>query len=55
MDSGSRLKIIIEGDLPAEAISRLVALDLRQFRIGPLHYDKAAGRWRSELDEAAGR
>jgi hypothetical protein len=55
MDSGSRLKIIIEADLPAEAISRLAALDLSQFRIGPLHYDKAAGRWRSELDEAAGR
>jgi hypothetical protein len=55
MDSGSRLQIVIEADLPAEAISPLVALDLSQFRIGPLHYDKAAGRWRSELDEAAGR
>jgi hypothetical protein len=55
MDSGSRLQIVIEADLPAEAISLLVALDLSQFRIGPLHYDKAAGHWRSELDEAAGR
>jgi hypothetical protein len=55
MDSDSRLRIVIEADLPAEAIGPLVALDLSQFRIGPLHYDKAAGRWRSELDEAARR
>jgi len=55
MDNGSRLKIVIEPDLPAEAIRSLVALDLSQFTIGPLHYDRAANRWRSELDEAAGR
>ena len=53
MDSDSRLRIVIEADLPAEAIGLLVALDLSKFRVGPLHYDKAAGRWRSELDEAA--
>lgn len=55
MDSDSRLKIVIEADLPAESIGPLVALDLSQFKIGPVHYDKAAGRWRSELDEAARR
>ncbi|HUN38606.1 MAG TPA: hypothetical protein VMU95_41985 [Trebonia sp.] len=55
IDSDSRLEIVIEADLPAEAIGSLVALDLSPFTIGPLHYDRAAGRWRSELDEAARR
>ena len=55
MDRSSRLKIVIEADLPVEAIRSLVALDLSQFTIGPVHYDRAANRWRSELDEAAGR
>jgi hypothetical protein len=55
MDSGSKVKIIIEADLPAEAVSLLVALDLSQFKIGPVHFDKAAGRWRAELDEGADR
>jgi hypothetical protein len=55
MDRSSRLKIVIEADLPVEAVRSLVALDLSQFTIGPLHYDRAANRWRSELDEAAGR
>lgn len=55
MDGDSRLKIVIEADLPAEAIRSLVTIDLSQFTIGPLHYDRAANRWRSELDEAAGR
>lgn len=55
MDSGSKVKIVIEADLPAEAISLLAALDLSQFKIGPVHFDKAAGRWRAELDEGADR
>jgi hypothetical protein len=55
MDSGSKVKIVIEADLPAEAISLLVGLDLSQFKIGPVHFDKAAGRWRAELDEGADR
>jgi hypothetical protein len=55
MDGASRLKIVIEADLPVEAIGPLVALNLSRFTIGPLHCDRAANRWRSELDEAEDR
>ncbi|WP_369216954.1 hypothetical protein [Streptomyces flavofungini] len=48
------LSIVLEADLPAEAYERLVGLDLTAFSTGPLHYDRAQGRWRSILDEAAG-
>lgn len=52
-DSDTGLQIVLEADLPADAYSKLVTLDRTQFIIGPLHYDKAGQRWRSELDEAA--
>ncbi|KUL54422.1 hypothetical protein [Streptomyces sp. NRRL S-1521] len=48
------LGVVLEADLPAEAYERLVGLDLTAFSAGPLHYDRAQGRWRSVLDEAAG-
>ncbi|MEV0126016.1 hypothetical protein AB0I16_31480 [Streptomyces sp. NPDC050703] len=48
------LSIVLEADLPAEAYERLAGLDLTAFSVGPLHYDRAQGRWRSVLDEAAG-
>ncbi|WP_326690811.1 hypothetical protein OIE63_29225 [Streptomyces sp. NBC_01795] len=53
-DPGTRLRIVLEADLPEEAYAQLTRLDLTAFRIGPLHYDRALGRWRSPLDEAAG-
>jgi hypothetical protein len=53
-DTRTELKIVLEIDLPAEAIRQLVGLDLRGYRIGPLHYDKQQKKWRSELDEAEG-
>ncbi|MFE2942041.1 hypothetical protein ACFXKG_23775 [Streptomyces sp. NPDC059255] len=53
-DSVSGLRVVLEADLPAEAYRQLVALDLTAYRIGPLHYDRHRGTWRSELDEAAG-
>ena len=52
-DSGAGPQIMLEGDLPEEAYGQLIALDLGRFSIGPLHYDQAMHRWRSELDEAA--
>jgi hypothetical protein len=52
-DSGSDLRIVLEAHLPAAAYQQLLGLDLSRFRHGPLHYDLARGRWRSELDEAA--
>lgn len=52
-DTGSNLEIVLEADLPAAAYQQLLQLDLSRFRRGPLHYDLARGRWRSELDEAA--
>jgi hypothetical protein len=53
LDSDTGLQIVLEQDLPSDAYRELVALDLSQFSFGPLHYDQARHRWRSELDEAA--
>ena len=50
-DSTTRLQIVLEADLSTEAYNALLALDLTTFKRGPLHYDRHAGRWRSELDE----
>jgi hypothetical protein len=52
-DSHTGLQIVLEADLPSDAYDLLIALDLSQFSIGPVHYDQARSRWRSELDEAA--
>ncbi|HEX4702182.1 MAG TPA: hypothetical protein VH352_08655 [Pseudonocardiaceae bacterium] len=52
-DPDSGLRIVLDADLPADAYRQLCDLDLAKYRIGPLHYDQAHGRWRSELDEAA--
>ncbi|MEU6253673.1 hypothetical protein [Streptomyces sp. NPDC047043] len=53
-DARTELQIVLEGDLPQSAYEQLAVLDLTRFTVGPLHYDRALGRWRSELDEAAG-
>lgn len=53
-DAESELKVILEADLPPEAIRQLVELDLGAYRTGPLHYDRTRKKWRSELDEAGG-
>jgi hypothetical protein len=50
-DSATRLQLVLEADLPAEAYQALVALDLSVFQHGPVHYDRQRGTWRSELDE----
>lgn len=50
-DAATRLQVVLEADLPAEAYQALVALDLSVFVQGPVHYDRQRGRWRSELDE----
>jgi hypothetical protein len=52
-DSRTGLQIVLEADLPGAAYDQLITLDLSQFSIGPVHYDQARSRWRSELDEAA--
>jgi hypothetical protein len=51
-DPATGLRIILEAGLPPEAQEELCALDLSRYRFGPLHYDRAQRRWRSELDEA---
>lgn len=53
-DAVTGLDVVLEPDLPSEAYETLTALDLTEFAVGPLHYDRAQGRWRSVLDEAAG-
>ncbi|HYS37205.1 MAG TPA: hypothetical protein VEO01_16425 [Pseudonocardiaceae bacterium] len=52
-DVRTGLRIALDADLPAEAYRQLHELKLADYRIGPLHYDRAGHRWRSELDEAA--
>jgi len=51
-DTDSGLRIVLGHDLPANGYQQLLRLDLSRFRLGPLHYDLAEQRWRSELDEA---
>jgi hypothetical protein len=53
-DAATGLQIVLEPDLPDDGYRQLVGLDLSQFRLGPVHYDRSLGRWRSELDEASG-
>lgn len=53
-DSDSGLRIVLEEDLPIEAYQLLIGLDLAAYQVGPLHYDRYRGVWRSELDEADG-
>jgi hypothetical protein len=50
-DAVTRLQIVLEADLPADAYKALLSLDLSNFHQGPLHYDQYHGVWRSELDE----
>ena len=51
-DPGTGLRIVLEPELPRGAYEQLCSLDLSAYRFGPLHYDRALRRWRSELDEA---
>jgi hypothetical protein len=51
-DQVTRLRIILEPDLPPAAYRQLLELDLSTFKHGPLHYDQHRSRWRSELDES---
>lgn len=53
-DRRTGLRVVLEPGLPGEAYEQLIGLDLARFTEGPLHYDREQGRWRSELDEAAG-
>jgi hypothetical protein len=52
-DAATGLEVVLEPDLPDEAFRALVGLDLSQFELGPVHFDRHRGRWRSELDEAS--
>jgi len=51
-DGKSGLRIILDHDLPADGYEQLLTLNLSQFRLGPVHYDRAGRCWRSEIDEA---
>jgi hypothetical protein len=51
-DDATGLELVLEPDLPDEGYRQLFDLDLQQFEVGPVHYDRHQGRWRSERDEA---
>jgi hypothetical protein len=50
-DTKTRLQVVLEADLPAEAYDGLISLDLSKYRKGPLHYDRQGHKWRPRLDE----
>jgi hypothetical protein len=50
-DSVTRMQVVLEADLPADAYQQLIALNFSQIRHGPIHYDRQRRAWRSELDE----
>jgi hypothetical protein len=50
-DAATRLQIVLEAGLPADAYDALLSLNLSNFHKGPLHYDRHRDAWRSELDE----
>jgi hypothetical protein len=51
-DEATGLELVLEADLPDEGYRQLFGLDLSQFQVGPVHYDRHRRRWRSERDEA---
>jgi len=51
-DAVTGVQVVLDNDLPADGYQQLLRLDLAPFRFGPVHYDRAASRWRAELDEA---
>ena len=51
-DDATGLQIVLDPDLPSAGYQQLLTLNLPKFRFGPLRYDRAKGRWRSEIDEA---
>jgi hypothetical protein len=53
-DAVTGVRVVIEAGLPVEAYEKLLKLDVSSFRQGPVHYDRALRRWRSELDESEG-
>jgi hypothetical protein len=54
-DSATGIQVFFEPGLPDEAYRALPALDLGSFVLGPVHWDRALGRWRSIADEALDR
>lgn len=51
-DAATGLKIMLDPGLPDDGYRQLLELDLSQFRLGPVHYDRHERRWRSIPDEA---
>jgi hypothetical protein len=51
-DEATGLELVLEPDLPDDGYRQLFGLDLSQFQLGPVHYDRHQRRWRSERDEA---
>ncbi|MGA5564727.1 hypothetical protein ACPCUV_26660 [Streptomyces platensis] len=47
-DDSSGIQVILESDLPDDAYQQLRDLDLRQFSVGPLIYDRNRHCWRPE-------
>jgi hypothetical protein len=50
-DTATGVRVVLEPDLPADSYRQLLSLDLTKITDGPVHYDLARRRWRSELDE----
>jgi hypothetical protein len=48
-DSATRLQVVLEADLPAEAYRRLIVLDPSTVKHGGLIYHRQRGEWCPEL------
>lgn len=51
-DTETGLRILVDADLPREALEQLLEIRLSDFEKGPLHYDRSHRAWRSIADEA---
>jgi hypothetical protein len=52
-DTETGIQIVLAATLPEAAYRLLPEVDLIQFTFGPVHYDAAAGEWKSLLDQPA--
>jgi hypothetical protein len=50
-DPATRMQVVLEADLPADAYQKLVAFNFSTIGRGPIHFDRHRRAWRSELDE----
>lgn len=54
-DAATGLQVVLGPQVDEDAYRKLLALDLTQYRYGPVRYDATEARWVSDVDEAMER